>query len=66
MKHVAPVFLSGLFLVAAVGLLLAQPQSPPSIPSPFPAANPHAGDREAIRNGMSLFRSRCGDCHGLE
>jgi len=65
MKHVARVFLSGLLLVAAAGLLRAQ-QPPPSIPSPFPATNPHAGDREAIRNGMSLFRSRCGDCHGLD
>jgi putative heme-binding domain-containing protein len=65
MKRVARVFLPGVFLVVAGGLLIAQ-QPAPSIPTPFPATNPHAGDREAIRNGMSLYRSRCGDCHGLD
>jgi putative heme-binding domain-containing protein len=65
MKRVARVFLPGLFCVVAGCLLFAQ-QAAPSIPDPFPATNPHAGDREAIRNGLSLFRSRCGDCHGLD
>jgi putative heme-binding domain-containing protein len=66
MKRVARLFLlPGLFCVVAGSLLLAQQQAP-SIPSPFPTTNPHAGDREAIRSGMSLYRSRCGDCHGLD
>src|SRR5205823_8380556 len=65
MNRLLSMFLPGLFLVAAGGLLTAQ-QPAPSIPTPFPATNPHAGDREAIRNGMSLYRSRCGDCHGLD
>lgn len=65
MKRVVRVFLPGLLCVVAGSLLLAQ-QPPPSIPDPFPATNPHAGDREAIRSGMSLYRSRCGDCHGLD
>ena len=51
MKRVARVFLPGLFCVVAGCLLFAQ-QPAPSIPDPFPATNPHAGDREAILNGM--------------
>jgi putative heme-binding domain-containing protein len=59
-------FLPGLFCAVAGSVLLAQQQAPATIPNPFPATNPHAGDRDAIRSGMSLFRSRCGDCHGLD
>jgi putative heme-binding domain-containing protein len=66
MKRAVPVLLPVLLLVAAGGLLLAQQPQEPSIPIPFPATNPHAGDREAIRNGMALYRSRCADCHGLD
>jgi putative heme-binding domain-containing protein len=65
MKSWQSALLPGLFCLLASALLIAQ-QAAPSIPDPFPATNPHAGDREAIRNGMSLYRSRCGDCHGLD
>ena len=31
-----------------------------------PAVNPLAGNAEAIRFGMGLFRARCADCHGMD
>src|SRR5262249_25091954 len=54
-------------LCLATGVMVAQQQPPQQpIPDPFPAKNPHAGDKVAIRNGMALYRSRCSDCHGLD
>jgi putative heme-binding domain-containing protein len=48
--------------VAAGALVLAQEQ-----PEANPAKNnPHLGNKEAIRQGMGLFRARCADCHGLD
>jgi putative heme-binding domain-containing protein len=44
------------------GVLLAQEP-----PAPNPAANnPHLGNAESIRGGMTLYRVRCADCHGLD
>jgi putative heme-binding domain-containing protein len=65
MNRVGSVSLAALFCAGAASVLLAQ-QAPRSIPDPFPATNPFAGNREALRNGMALFRSRCSDCHGLD
>jgi putative heme-binding domain-containing protein len=31
-----------------------------------PAANPLAGNPEAIRFGTGLYRARCADCHGMD
>ncbi|HYL36532.1 MAG TPA: c-type cytochrome [Bryobacteraceae bacterium] len=31
-----------------------------------PASNPRDGDPAAIREGLSIFRARCADCHGLD
>ena len=32
-----------------------------------PAANnPHLGNKESIRSGMTLYRVKCADCHGLD
>ncbi len=46
------------------GLLLAQE---PTTTTPNPAANnPHLGNAESIRGGMTLYRVRCADCHGLD
>src|SRR5262249_4690487 len=28
--------------------------------------NPYLGNREAIRSGMTMYRVRCADCHGLD
>jgi putative heme-binding domain-containing protein len=36
-------------------------------PAPNPAkSNPHLGNRDAIRSGMTMYRVRCADCHGLD
>jgi len=51
-------------LVAASVALGAQQQQPPA---PNPAKNnPHLGNRESIRSGMTMYRVRCADCHGLD
>jgi putative heme-binding domain-containing protein len=43
---------------------LAWAQEPPAA---NPAKNnPHLGNRESIRRGMTLYRVRCADCHGLD
>jgi putative heme-binding domain-containing protein len=47
-----------------VGGGLPRGQAPPA---PNPAAkNPHLGNPQSIRSGMTLYRIRCGDCHGLD
>ena len=66
MKVARSLFAFSAVCLAASVMVAAQQRQERSIPNPFPATNPHAGDREAIRNGMALFRSRCGDCHGLD
>jgi alcohol dehydrogenase (cytochrome c) len=43
-------------------LLLAQE---PRAKNPT-ANNPHLGNKESIRAGMTSYRLRCGDCHGLD
>ena len=36
-------------------------------PPPHPAANnPYLGKPDAIRSGMTMYRVRCADCHGLD
>ncbi len=45
----------------AIGLL-----SDPLAAQAQPAVNPHAGNGEAIRNGMGMYRARCADCHGMD
>ena len=51
-------------MVAACTAVGAQ-QPPP--PEPNPAkSNPHLGNRESIRSGMTMYRVRCADCHGLD
>jgi len=49
-------------LVAACAI--AHAQEPPAA---NPAKNnPYLGNREAIRSGMTMYRVRCADCHGLD
>ena len=31
-----------------------------------PGKNPHLGRADSIKNGLALYRQRCGDCHGLD
>ncbi len=66
MKIAPSLLLAALLCAAAGSLPIAQERQEMSVPNPFPAANPVAGDRDAVRNGMALYRVRCGDCHGLD
>ena len=50
------------FVLVTTGLLLAQEPSQ-TLP---PGKNPHLGNKASIRTGMTLYRVRCGDCHGLD
>src|SRR5262249_22656057 len=46
------------------GCATAHAQGPPAA---NPAkTNPYLGNREAIRSGMTMYRVRCADCHGLD
>src|SRR5437762_8941383 len=59
--HLLIVFVS---LTSAAVLLSAQEPQPPKV---SPARNnPHLGNKESIRSGMTLYRVRCADCHGLD
>jgi cytochrome c oxidase cbb3-type subunit 3 len=52
-----------LFIVAAA-CAVVRAQEPPA---PNPAKNnPYLGNREAVRGGMTMYRVRCADCHGLD
>jgi putative heme-binding domain-containing protein len=57
---VAPVLL----LLVSGGLLLGQERERSNTHPP--GGNPHLRDQVSIRNGMVLYRVRCGDCHGLD
>jgi putative heme-binding domain-containing protein len=51
-------------LVLVAACAAARAQEPPAA---NPAKNnPHLGNREAIRSGMTMYRVRCADCHGLD
>jgi putative heme-binding domain-containing protein len=53
-----------LALMALGGCAVVRAQEPPA---PNPAKNnPHLGNRESIRSGMTMYRVRCADCHGLD
>jgi putative heme-binding domain-containing protein len=65
--------LPALLLAASSAIVIGQtPQTAPvpkgqerseSLPS---GKNPHLGSKEAIRNGMTLYRWRCGECHAMD
>ena len=61
MTHAASAVLLTFFL-AFGGLVLAQK---PSDTHP-PGKNPHLGNPASIRSGLTLYRVRCADCHGLD
>ena len=44
------------------GLVVAQKPSD-TLP---PGKSPHLGNKASIRSGLTLYRVRCGDCHGLD
>jgi putative heme-binding domain-containing protein len=51
------------FLYLVTGGLLRAQEPPAKNPA---ANNPHLGNPESIRGGMTLYRIRCGECHGLD
>jgi len=52
-----------LALLFGTGALLLAQERPAANPA---ANNPHLGNPESIRGGMTLYRVRCGECHGLD
>jgi putative heme-binding domain-containing protein len=44
----------------------AQVQDIPTVPADLPEKNPLAGNQAAVLAGMSQFRARCADCHGMD
>ncbi len=50
-------------LLMSSGALL--PAQKPSDTMP-PGKNPHLGNKASIQSGLTLYRVRCGDCHGLD
>jgi putative heme-binding domain-containing protein len=51
--------------LATVALVTAQERPKPSDTHP-PGKNPHLNNKASIRTGMTQYRVRCGDCHGLD
>jgi putative heme-binding domain-containing protein len=53
-----------LLLIVAAACAVVAAQEPPA---PNPAKNnPYLGNRDAVRGGMTMYRVRCADCHGLD
>ena len=50
-------------MLVAAGVALGAQQPPAANPA---KNNPHLGNRESIRSGMTMYRVRCADCHGLD
>jgi putative heme-binding domain-containing protein len=54
-------------VAGGVRLLAENGQPPQAAPAANPAANnPHLGNAQSIRSGMTLYRTRCADCHGMD
>src|SRR5262245_35752098 len=69
MTYTRGTLVTALAVCTAGAVLLAQaPQQPQTYPpGKHPAtSNPHLGNKESIRNGMTIYRVRCADCHGLD
>jgi putative heme-binding domain-containing protein len=54
-----------LLLALLAACATAHAQQPPAGANPA-KNNPHLGNRESIRSGMTMYRVRCADCHGLD
>jgi putative heme-binding domain-containing protein len=55
-----------LLLALGTPFVRAQLQDIPTVPADLPEKNPLAGNQTAILAGMSQFRARCADCHGID
>lgn len=53
-----------LALVAGVWLAAGVASAQPRGGTPRPDANPLVGDKQAVRDGTAMFRTRCAGCHG--
>ena len=62
MTHTHSVLALALAFLASGALLVAQKPSD-TLP---PGNSPHLGNKASIRAGLTLYRVRCGDCHGLD
>jgi putative heme-binding domain-containing protein len=66
MTRTGSMMLAAFLLVLSGSGVVAQ-QTTPNRSETIPAGkNPHLGNKASIRNGMTLYRVRCGDCHGLD
>lgn len=63
MRRTWSILLLAILCFASGHLLLAQEKRSDTLPA---GKNPHLGDKASIRTGMTLYRVRCGDCHGLD
>jgi len=59
-RSVGAAALSAILVTGVVSFAQQTPEKNPA------ANNPHVGNRESIRAGMTLYRTRCADCHGLD
>ena len=62
MTHTHSALSLALAFLASGALLVAQKPSD-TLP---PGKSPHLGNKASIRSGQTLYRVRCGDCHGLD
>ena len=54
-------------IISLSGLALAQNLTGPKRSDTHPPGkNPHLGKVDSIKGGLVLYRTRCGDCHGLD
>jgi len=63
MTRFRSVLVLGLATLAASGLLAQEKEGRSDT---YPGTNPHLNNKESIRTGMALYRTRCGECHGLD
>ena len=64
MTRFRSVLILQLMVLAASGYMAAQERE--VISQQHPGKNPHLGNKESIRGGMSLYRRLCADCHALD
>jgi putative heme-binding domain-containing protein len=67
MTRCRSVLILGLIMLSAGAFLAAQGREGREGRSQqHPGQNPFLNDKAAIRTGMALYRTRCGECHGLD
>jgi putative heme-binding domain-containing protein len=64
--HWTRLVMTVILLAPGNSFLRAQVQDIPEVPANLPEKNPLAGNQAAILAGMSQYRARCADCHGID